>query len=157
MPLTGAQLLGQIEEIGDLRRIAEELASAFVHVTLQWRKDIGHPGLDDFGRAFVLTLARTQLEPGFELPMDFQFDLPFSLVEDERYYRLGFRGLMPNTPNGTDLETRHWARVAFIEGVSWVDVNGQPSTVMPVIRPADYYRFFKEGETTLPMFNVVRA
>jgi hypothetical protein len=158
MPLTKAQLLGKTEEMRqNLRRIAEELASSFVHGTIQWRKDIGHPALNDFGRAFVVILAKTQVFGGAQLPMDFQFDIPFSLVEDETFYRLTFRGLMPDTLNSVDPAIRHQALVEFVEGVSWLDVNGQPSAVMPVISPPGWYRFFKEGETTLPAFNVVRA
>ena len=160
--LIGAELFDLTEEMSQIRRrIVEEVSSAFVHGTIQWRKELGHPLVVDFGRAFFATLAITQSfndgdRPATELPGILQFDIPYSLGQDGTHFRLGFRGLMPDTLTFNGQDILHWARVAFVEGASWLDANGQPSA-MPVVSPSDWLQFRKRGETTLPPFEVVHA
>ena len=161
--LTGAELFDLTDEMRQNRqKIVEEISSAFVHGTIQWRKELGHPLVVDFGRAFFVTLAITQSanegegRPAIELPGILQFDIPYSLGEDGTHFRLGFRGLMPNTLTVNGHDILHWARVAFVEGASWLDANGQLSA-MPVVSPSDWLRFRKRGETSLPPFEVVHA
>ena len=72
--LIGAELFDLTEEMSQIRRrIVEEISSAFVHGTIQWRKDLGHPLVVDFGRAFFATLAITQsFNDGDRPPPSFQ-------------------------------------------------------------------------------------
>ncbi|MBB3020770.1 hypothetical protein FHR70_003858 [Microvirga lupini] len=142
---------------------------SYVDGLIRWPKSIGHPDIADFGKAFRISFARSQIidrdGPGPQDPQALYF--PYSTIhgvmgaESARYFQVSFREFIDDTPKGPldprfyvdpDLY-RHRIIIELAENVRWLALDGTPSARGAVINPPRLF-FHKKGRTVLPPFEV---